>query len=205
VSRSCLQRKTTAIRVTGGYRTSGVEGKRTIERTADIRPSAGQPGTKGLPENWDRSPVARPADWIEDARIHVRFEDGKLAEHWDVLQDDATEAGSDCPTSPRSPWQNALADRLIRSIRRVPARRSKSRRPQTPLRLCLSELRASDSDAAPCAALELAIFRVAEESTARGANLADCEPGDSPYSSLKRKLRPEQACTASRSRRWRAR
>ena len=30
----------------------------------------------------------RPAAWI--AADVVRFEDGKLAEHWDVLQDEAT-------------------------------------------------------------------------------------------------------------------
>ena len=34
----------------------------------------------------------RPAAWI--AADVVRFEDGKLAEHWDVLQDEATEAES---------------------------------------------------------------------------------------------------------------
>lgn len=34
----------------------------------------------------------RPASWI--AADIVRFEDGKLAEHWDVLQDEATEAES---------------------------------------------------------------------------------------------------------------
>ena len=34
----------------------------------------------------------RPAAWI--AADIVRFEDGKLAEHWDVLQDEATEAES---------------------------------------------------------------------------------------------------------------
>ena len=34
----------------------------------------------------------RPAAWI--AADVVRFEDGKLAEHWDVLQDEATEAQS---------------------------------------------------------------------------------------------------------------
>ncbi len=34
----------------------------------------------------------RPAAWI--AADIVRFEDGKLAEHWDVLQDEATEAQS---------------------------------------------------------------------------------------------------------------
>ena len=34
----------------------------------------------------------RPASWI--AADVVRFEDGKLAEHWDVLQDEATEAQS---------------------------------------------------------------------------------------------------------------
>lgn len=34
----------------------------------------------------------RPASWI--AADVVRFEDGKLAEHWDVLQDEATEAES---------------------------------------------------------------------------------------------------------------
>jgi len=33
-----------------------------------------------------------PAAWI--AADIVRFEDGKLAEHWDVLQDEATEAQS---------------------------------------------------------------------------------------------------------------
>ena len=32
----------------------------------------------------------RPASWI--AADVVRFEDGKLAEHWDVLQDEATQA-----------------------------------------------------------------------------------------------------------------
>jgi predicted SnoaL-like aldol condensation-catalyzing enzyme len=35
---------------------------------------------------------ARPAAWI--AVDIVRLEDGKLAEHWDVLQDEATEAES---------------------------------------------------------------------------------------------------------------
>jgi predicted SnoaL-like aldol condensation-catalyzing enzyme len=34
----------------------------------------------------------RPAAWI--AADVVRLEDGKLAEHWDVLQDEATEAES---------------------------------------------------------------------------------------------------------------
>ena len=34
----------------------------------------------------------RPAAWI--AADVVRFEDGKLAEHWDVLQDEATHAES---------------------------------------------------------------------------------------------------------------
>ncbi|MGH6875911.1 MAG: nuclear transport factor 2 family protein [Rhizomicrobium sp.] len=35
---------------------------------------------------------SRPASWI--AADVVRIEDGKLAEHWDVLQDEATEAQS---------------------------------------------------------------------------------------------------------------
>ena len=34
----------------------------------------------------------RPASWI--AADVVRFEDGKLAEHWDVLQDEATKVES---------------------------------------------------------------------------------------------------------------
>ena len=34
----------------------------------------------------------RPASWV--AADIVRMEDGKLAEHWDVLQDEATEAQS---------------------------------------------------------------------------------------------------------------
>ena len=34
----------------------------------------------------------RPAAWI--AADVIRFEDGKLAEHWDVLQDEATESQS---------------------------------------------------------------------------------------------------------------
>ena len=34
----------------------------------------------------------RPAAWI--AADIIRFEDGKLAEHWDVLQDEATQAES---------------------------------------------------------------------------------------------------------------
>jgi predicted SnoaL-like aldol condensation-catalyzing enzyme len=34
----------------------------------------------------------RPAAWI--AADVIRFEDGKFAEHWDVLQDEATEAQS---------------------------------------------------------------------------------------------------------------
>jgi predicted SnoaL-like aldol condensation-catalyzing enzyme len=34
----------------------------------------------------------RPAAWV--AADVVRFEDGKLAEHWDVLQDEATKAES---------------------------------------------------------------------------------------------------------------
>jgi predicted SnoaL-like aldol condensation-catalyzing enzyme len=34
----------------------------------------------------------RPAAWV--AADIVRFEDGKLAEHWDVLQDEATQAES---------------------------------------------------------------------------------------------------------------
>lgn len=34
----------------------------------------------------------RPAAWI--AADIVRFEDGKLAKHWDVLQDEATKAES---------------------------------------------------------------------------------------------------------------
>ena len=36
--------------------------------------------------------IGRPAAWI--AADIVRFEDGKLAEHWDVLQDEATRAES---------------------------------------------------------------------------------------------------------------
>ena len=36
--------------------------------------------------------IGRPAAWI--AADVVRFEDGLLAEHWDVLQDEATERGS---------------------------------------------------------------------------------------------------------------
>ncbi|MFP3566192.1 ester cyclase [Paraburkholderia sp. SIMBA_030] len=38
------------------------------------------------------SGIGRPAAWI--AADIVRFEDGKLAEHWDVLQDEATRADS---------------------------------------------------------------------------------------------------------------
>jgi predicted SnoaL-like aldol condensation-catalyzing enzyme len=38
------------------------------------------------------SGIGRPAAWI--AADIVRFEDGKLAEHWDVLQDEATAAES---------------------------------------------------------------------------------------------------------------
>jgi len=38
------------------------------------------------------SGIARPAAWI--AADVVRLEDGKLAEHWDVLQDEATQAES---------------------------------------------------------------------------------------------------------------
>jgi predicted SnoaL-like aldol condensation-catalyzing enzyme len=38
------------------------------------------------------SGIGRPAAWI--AADIVRFEDGKLAEHWDVLQDEATKAQS---------------------------------------------------------------------------------------------------------------
>ncbi|MGA7781673.1 MAG: nuclear transport factor 2 family protein [Paraburkholderia sp.] len=38
------------------------------------------------------SGLGRPAAWI--AADVVRFEDGKLAEHWDVLQDEATTAES---------------------------------------------------------------------------------------------------------------
>jgi predicted SnoaL-like aldol condensation-catalyzing enzyme len=34
----------------------------------------------------------RPAAWI--AADVIRFEDGKLAEHWDVLQDEATQTES---------------------------------------------------------------------------------------------------------------
>ena len=34
----------------------------------------------------------RPRSWV--AADVVRFEDGKLAEHWDVLQDEATQAES---------------------------------------------------------------------------------------------------------------
>ena len=36
--------------------------------------------------------TGRPAAWI--AADVVRFEDGLLKEHWDVLQDEATEAES---------------------------------------------------------------------------------------------------------------
>ncbi|KAE8758486.1 hypothetical protein FSO04_18310 [Paraburkholderia madseniana] len=36
--------------------------------------------------------IGRPAAWI--AADAVRFENGKLAEHWDVLQDEATRAES---------------------------------------------------------------------------------------------------------------
>ena len=35
----------------------------------------------------------RPGSWI--ASDIVRFEDGKFAEHWDVLQDEVTQAESD--------------------------------------------------------------------------------------------------------------
>jgi predicted SnoaL-like aldol condensation-catalyzing enzyme len=38
------------------------------------------------------SGIGRPAAWI--AADVVRFEDGKLAEHWDVLQDEATKVQS---------------------------------------------------------------------------------------------------------------
>ena len=38
------------------------------------------------------SGIGRPAAWI--AADVIRFEDGKLAEHWDVLQDEATKAES---------------------------------------------------------------------------------------------------------------
>src|SRR4030088_545005 len=38
------------------------------------------------------SGIGRPAAWI--AADIVRFEDGLLAEHWDVLQDEATKAQS---------------------------------------------------------------------------------------------------------------
>lgn len=38
------------------------------------------------------SGIGRPAAWI--AADIVRIEDGKLAEHWDVLQDEATQAQS---------------------------------------------------------------------------------------------------------------
>ncbi|MEZ0601636.1 ester cyclase [Paraburkholderia sp. IW21] len=38
------------------------------------------------------SAIGRPAAWI--AADVIRFEDGKLAEHWDVLQDEATRAES---------------------------------------------------------------------------------------------------------------
>ena len=38
------------------------------------------------------SGIGRPAAWI--AADVVRIEDGKLAEHWDVLQDEATKAES---------------------------------------------------------------------------------------------------------------
>ncbi|WP_459570661.1 nuclear transport factor 2 family protein [Cupriavidus sp. 8B] len=38
------------------------------------------------------SGMGRPAAWI--AADVIRFEDGKLAEHWDVLQDEATQAQS---------------------------------------------------------------------------------------------------------------
>ena len=38
------------------------------------------------------SGIGRPAAWI--AADIVRMEDGKLAEHWDVLQDEATHAQS---------------------------------------------------------------------------------------------------------------
>ena len=42
--------------------------------------------------HWRFSGHGRPASWI--AADIVRFEDGKLAEHWDVLQDEATQAES---------------------------------------------------------------------------------------------------------------
>ena len=38
------------------------------------------------------SGIGRPAAWV--AADVVRFEDGLLAEHWDVLQDEATQAES---------------------------------------------------------------------------------------------------------------
>jgi hypothetical protein len=38
------------------------------------------------------SGIGRPAAWV--AADVIRFEDGLLAEHWDVLQDEATQAES---------------------------------------------------------------------------------------------------------------
>jgi predicted SnoaL-like aldol condensation-catalyzing enzyme len=42
--------------------------------------------------HWRFSGHGRPASWI--AADVLRVEDGKLAEHWDVLQDEATQAES---------------------------------------------------------------------------------------------------------------
>ena len=63
--------------------------------------------------------IGQPANWI--AADIVRIEDGRLAEHWDVIQDEATreesKSGRRCsqrnslPSTPRSPHQDTTARR----------------------------------------------------------------------------------------------
>jgi len=60
------------------------------------------------------SGIGRPVAWI--AANIVRIENGRLAEHWDVLQDEATKAESKRPADVWRPFyclnRRALAIRL---------------------------------------------------------------------------------------------
>jgi hypothetical protein len=57
--------------------------------------------------------MGRPAAWI--AADVVRFEDGILKEHWDVLQDEATKAAFPCLAT-HSPTERRLGTEPIRSL-----------------------------------------------------------------------------------------
>jgi len=63
---------------------------RYIQHSAHISP--GRNGLFNLVRTLPDTLNGRPAAWV--AADIVRIEDGKLAEHWDVLQDEATRAES---------------------------------------------------------------------------------------------------------------